>query len=46
MCGGCEVRKRAVETQQGKVVNNLSSAEAVKAVQGQRGRDVNNSVWV
>ena len=36
--GGCEVRKRAVEIEQVKAVNNISYAEAVKKVQGQRGR--------
>lgn len=36
--GGCEVRKRAVEIQQVKTVSNISYSEAVKKVQGQRGR--------
>ncbi|XP_035985059.1 uncharacterized protein LOC118558667 [Fundulus heteroclitus] len=34
--GGCEVRKRAVKIQQVKTVNNISYAEAVKTVQGQK----------
>ena len=36
--GGCKVRKRAVEIQQVKTVNNISYAEAVKTVQGRRER--------
>lgn len=37
--GGCEARKRAVEIEQVKAVDNISYAEAVKRVQGQRGVD-------
>lgn len=37
--GGCEVRKTAVEVEHVKAVNNLSYAEAVRRVQGQRGRE-------
>lgn len=35
---GCEVRRRAVEVQL-KTANNISSAEAVRMVHRQRGRD-------
>lgn len=35
----CEVRKTAVEVEHVKTVNNLSYAEAVRRVQGQRGRE-------
>lgn len=37
--GGYEVRKRAVEIEQVKAVNNISYAEAVKEVQGQREKE-------
>ncbi len=37
--GGCEVRKRVVEIEEVKAVNNIRYAEAVKRVQGQRRRD-------
>lgn len=37
--GGCEVRKRAVEIEQVKAVNNISYAEAVKRVQDQREKE-------
>lgn len=37
--GGCEVRKRAVEIQHVKTTNNISYAEAVKAVQGQKTKE-------
>lgn len=36
---GCNVRKRAVEIEQVKVVNNISYAEAIKKVQEQRRND-------
>ncbi|XP_013859124.1 uncharacterized protein LOC106514416, partial [Austrofundulus limnaeus] len=36
--GGCEVRKKAAEIQQVKTVNNISYAEALKTVQGQKER--------
>lgn len=36
---GCEVRRRAVEVQLVKIANNISFAEAVRTVHGQRGRD-------
>ena len=37
--GGCEVRKRAVEIQQVKTVNNISYAEAVKTRTKEKGRN-------
>ena len=37
--GGCEVRKKTVEIEHVKKVNKLSYAEAVRRVQGQRGRE-------
>lgn len=42
--GGCEVRKRAVEIEQEKAVNNVSYAEAVKRVQVRKGKDVTDKV--
>lgn len=37
--GGCEVGKRAKEIQQVKTMNNISYAEVVKKVQGQKGAE-------
>lgn len=34
-CGGCDVRKRAVEVQKVKIKDNISYAEAVKIIQGE-----------